>query len=131
MQTYILGIHDRALAAESADTTLVRTSKGVDEIKVRVYSGEWLEAFSLAIDLYHDGETPVEIPLSLSTSTDTDWLAEATVSVPDSVLTTAGALGVTVHGYRDTDHIITERAYPLTVAHEGDGIGPSPQPNPR
>lgn len=130
MQTYILGIHDRALMLESTDTTLVRTSRGVDEITVRIYSGEWLEAFALAIDLYHDGETPVEIPLSLSTSTDTEWLAEATVSVPDSVLTTAGTLGVTVHGYRDTDHIITERAYPLTVVHEGDGIGASPRPNP-
>lgn len=131
MQTYILAIHDRAITAESTDTTLVRTSKGVDEIAVRIYSSEWLETFSLAIDLYHDGDTPVEIPLELSTSADAEWLAEATVAVPDSVLTTAGPLGVTVHGYRDTDHIITERAYPLTVAQEGDGIGSNPRPNPR
>ena len=60
-----------------------------------------------------------------------DYLAECTVDVPDEVLTQTGALGVTVHGSDSNDnHIITARAFPLTVELEGDEEGEAPQPNP-
>lgn len=130
MQRYVLAVRDRAITAESTDTTLVRTSRGVDEIAIRFYSPEWLEGFSLSAALYV-GDMLEEQALTLTQSPGAEWLAEAVISVPNSVLETAGELGVTVHGIdSDNDHIITERAFPLTVMQEGDGIGDSPQPNP-
>lgn len=130
MQRYVLAVRDRAITAESADTTLVRTSRGVDEIAIRFYSPEWLEDFSLSCALYV-GDVLEEQALTLTQTLGAEWLAEAVIAVPDSVLESAGALGVTVHGVTSgNDHIITERAFPLTVMLEGDGIGESPQPNP-
>lgn len=130
MQQYVLAVRDRAITAESTDTTLVRTSKGVDEIAIRFYSPEWLEDFSLSCALYV-GNTLEEQALTLTQPLGAEWLAEAVIAVPDSVLESAGELGVTVHGVNSgNDHIITERAFPLTVMLEGDGIGESPQPNP-
>lgn len=130
MQRYVLAVRDRAITAESTDTTLVRTSRGVDEIAIRFYSPEWLEDFSLSCALYV-GDVLEEQALTLTQPLGAEWLAEAVIAVPDSVLETAGELGVTVHGTNvDNDHIITERAFPLTVMREGDGIGDSPQPNP-
>lgn len=130
MQRYVLAVRDRAITAESTDTTLVRTSKGVDEIAIRFYSPEWLEDFALSCALYV-GDVLEEQALTLIQPLGAEWLAEAVITVPDTVLETAGELGVTVHGVNDADdHIITERSFPLTVMLEGDGIGESPQPNP-
>lgn len=130
MQRYVLAVRDRAITAESADTTLVRTSKGVDEIAIRFYSPEWLEGFALSCALYV-GDVLEEQALTLTQPLGAEWLAEAVIAVPDSVLESAGALGVTVHGVTSgNEHIITERSFPLTVMQEGDGIGESPQPNP-
>ena len=129
MQRYVLAVRDRSITVESTDTTLVRTSRGVDEIAIRFYSPEWLEGFALSCALYI-GNVLEEQALTLTQPTGVEWLAEAVIAVPDSVLEAAGELGVTVHGYHGTDHIITERAFPLTVMQEGDGIGDSPQPNP-
>ena len=130
MQRYILAIRDRAISTESDDATLVRTSRGVDEIAVRVYSPEWLEGFALSIALYVGGVLE-EQPIALEEPSDAEWLAEGTVPVPSSILEHDGPLGVTIHGTnQDGDHIITERAFPLTVMREGDGIGADPQPNP-
>lgn len=130
MQRYVLAVRDRAITAESTDTTLVRTSCGVDEIAIRFYSPEWLEDFSLSCALYV-GDVLEEQAVSLTEVSESEWLAEAVIAVPDTVLESAGALGVTVHGVTSgNDHIITERSFPLTVMPEGDGIGESPQPNP-
>lgn len=130
MQRYVLAVHDRSIAAESTDTTLVRTSRGVDEIAIRFYSPEWLEDFDLSVALYV-GDVLEEQAIALTDTPESEWSAEAVIAVPDSVLESAGALGVTVHGVNESDdHIITERAFPLTVMQEGDGIGDSPQPNP-
>jgi len=130
MQRYVLAVRDRAITAESTDTTLVRTSKGVDEIAIRFYSPEWLEDFSLSCALYV-GDVLEEQALTLVQPLGAEWLAEAVIAVPDTVLESAGELGVTVHGVTSgNEHIITERAFPLTVMLEGDGIGESPQPNP-
>ena len=130
MQRYVLAVRDRAITAESTDTTLVRTSQGVDEIAIRFYSPEWLEDFSLSCALYV-GDVLEEQALTLVQPLGAEWLAEAVIAVPDTVLESAGELGVTVHGVTSgNEHIITERAFPLTVMLEGDGIGESPQPNP-
>jgi hypothetical protein len=123
MQTYELLIYDRAIKALSDDTTLVRTSRGVDEIKLYFDSPEWLEGFDLSV-AFKNGETLEELPLDLTEIVGGDYLAQATCEVPDSVLLEAGRLGVTVHGVSaGGDHIITERAFPLVVELEGDEEG--------
>ncbi len=120
MQTYTLGVADRALTLESDDSTLVRTSVGVDQVTFRFYSSEWLDFTTLSAAFYV-GETLEEVSVAPSAVTGEDWLAEATVTVPASVLAVMGAMGVTVHGTNaDNDHIITEQAFPLTVVQEGE-----------
>ena len=129
MQTYDLLIKDRTITLVSDDNTLVRTSKGVDNVRLLFASDEWLDDFDLSC-AFINGETIVEVDISPQASTG-DYLAECTVDVPDEVLTQTGALGVTVHGSDDNDnHIITARAFPLTVELEGDEEGEAPQPNP-
>ena len=121
MQTYIIGIHDRSIALESGDSTLVRTSRGVDELNIRFYSGEWLDDFELSVAFVNDGIT--ETPITPTLVEGVEWLAECTIEVTDEALESDGELGITVHGVKsDGTHIITARAYPLTVEHEGDSI---------
>ena len=129
MQSYILAIRDRSLSLESDDSTLVRTSRGVDELNIRFYSDEWLDDFNLSVAFSIDGIT--EVPITLTLVEGVEWLAECTVAVPDEVLGTEGQLGVTVHGVKpDGTHIIRARAYPLEIEREGDGIGSAPSANP-
>ena len=129
MQTYDLLIKDRAITLVSDDNTLVRTSSGVDNVRLLFASDEWLDGFDLSC-AFINGETIVEVDITPQASTG-DYLAECVVDVPDEVLTQTGALGITVHGSDENDnHIITARAFPLTVELEGDGEGEPPQPNP-
>lgn len=129
MQTYDLLIKDRSITLDSGDKTLVRTSKGVDSVRLLFASDEWLDGFDLSV-AFINGQTIEEVDISPQASTG-DYLAECTVDVPDEVLTQTGALGVTVHGTDENDnHIITARAFPLTVELEGDDEGEAPQPNP-
>lgn len=129
MQTYDLLIKDRAITLVSDDNTLVRTSKGVDSVRLLFASDEWLDGFDLSV-AFINGQTIEEVDITPQASTG-DYLAECTVDVPDEVLTQTGALGVTVHGSDENDnHIITARAFPLTVELEGDEEGEAPQPNP-
>lgn len=129
MQTYILNVTDRDVSAASDDTTLVRTSVGVDKAEFRFFSDEWLDSFNVSAAFYI-GDVLEELPLSLTPVND-EWVAVATVEIPSTVLEHEGAMGVTVHGVdADGNHIITAESFPLTVEHEGDGIGDPPQPNP-
>lgn len=129
MQAYELTVRGRSIRPESADTTLVRTSRGVDEARFRFYSAEWLE-FGLSAAFYTD-EALEEVRLDLAETPGEEWLAEATCGIPSTVLETLGSMGVTVHGFDAAgNHIITERAAPLSVEREGDGIGDGPGPNP-
>lgn len=131
MQTYILAVDNREITLESDDSTLVRTSVGVDRIEFRFYSSEWLESFDLSTAFYV-GDVLEEVPIYPSAVVGADWLATATVVIPSTVLANSGNLGVTVHGVdADGNHIITAESFPLTVEHEGDGIGDPPQPNPQ
>ena len=130
MQTYDLLIKDRTITLVSDDSTLVRTSKGVDSVRLLFDSAEWLDGFDLSC-AFINGETIVEVGIQPQAVTDSVHLAECVVDVPDEVLTQTGALGVTVHGSDENDnHIITARAFPLTVELEGDEEGEAPQPNP-
>lgn len=128
MQTYILDVTGREISAASDDTTLVRTSIGVDEVQFRFYSDEWLD-FDVSAAFYID-DVLEELPLSLIPASD-DWVAVATVEIPSMILEYTGAIGVTVHGVdADGNHIITAESFPLTIEQEGDGIGDPPLPNP-
>lgn len=130
MQIYDLMVKDRAITLVSDDNTLVRTSKGVDSVRLLFDSAEWLDGFDLSV-AFINGETISEVDIEPQAVANSVHLAECTVEVPDEVLTQTGALGVTVHGSDENDnHIITARAFPLTVELEGDGEGEPPQPNP-
>lgn len=130
MQIYDLMIKDRAITLVSDDNTLVRTSKGVDSVRLLFDSAEWLDGFDLSV-AFINGETIIEVDIEPQAVEGSTHLAECVVDVPDEVLTQTGALGVTVHGSDENDnHIITARAFPLTVELEGDGEGEPPQPNP-
>ncbi len=118
MQTYIIDVQDRELVLASGDSTLVRTGVGVDEIALRFRSDEWLD-FDLSCALYV-GSTLIEQALEVTETPDAEWLATATVAVPDTITALEGPLGVTVHGTdEDGDHIITARAFPLSIEREG------------
>lgn len=121
MQTYELTVRERAITRTSNDPTMVRTSRGVDRLHILFDSPEWLD-FDLSVAMYNGGvlvESPVTVIPLLG-----DHLAECYVDVPDEVLESLGALGVTVHGTDENDnHIITERAFPFTVEQEGDEEG--------
>ena len=118
MQIYELTVRERAITRTSNDPTMVRTSRGVDRVHILFDSPEWLD-FDLSVAMYNGGvlvESPVTVTPLLG-----DHLAECYVDVPDEVLESLGALGVTVHGTDENDnHIITERAFPFTVEQEGD-----------
>ena len=114
MQTYRIDIRDRMLAT-SGDTSLVRTSRGIDQIEVTVHDAEWL-GFELSLALSIGG-TLHEVPVELSEA-DEGWVCA--VPVPDSILEHDGALGVALHGVSRTDHIITAYSAPLIIEYEGD-----------
>ena len=129
MQVYELLVKDRAITLLSDDKTLVRTSKGVDSIKLYFDSAEWLDGFDLSC-AFINGDVIEEVEIT-PTATTGEHLAQCTVEVPDEVLTENGALGITVHGYDSNDnHIITARAFPLEVEQEGDEEGEAPAANP-
>lgn len=118
MQDYIIGIRNRMVVVESDDPTLVRTSSGIDRIRVRIYDAEWLDFdSSLALAI---GGTVYEQALDFEEA-EAEWVAEAVVPVPDAALDTAGVMSVAVHGVDGSNrHIITVYAAPLTVEMEGD-----------
>lgn len=123
MQTYTIAVTDRTLALASTDRTLVRTGRGVDEIELLFYSDEWLD-FPLKCALAINGDiTEISITLE-SPTTDDEWLARAVVDVPDEVLESAGALGVTVHGkISDDEYIVSALSIPLEIRQEGKDGG--------
>ena len=130
MQVYNLLVKDRTITLVSNDSTLVRTSKGVDSVRLLFDSDEWLDGFELSV-AFINGETIEEVDIEPEAVAGSTHLAECVVEVPDEVFTQTGNLGVTVHGTDENDnHIITARAFPLTVELEGDAEGDSPSPNP-
>ncbi len=132
MQTYELLVTGRAVRANSADTTLVRTSVGIDQIHVMFDSEEWL-GFPLTVTFAQAGVEPVTQSLTVTEITDSDeWVSEATVTIPYEVITMVGPIRITFQG-TDSDgrHIITAKGAPLSVEEAGDvdeGVMPEDAP---
>ncbi len=132
MQTYELLVSGRAVRANSADTTLVRTSIGIDQIHVMFDSEEWLD-FPLTVTFAQSGVEPVTQSLTVTEIEDSDeWVSEATVTIPYEVITMVGPIRITFQG-TDSDgrHIITAKGAPLSVEEAGDvdeGVMPSDAP---
>lgn len=117
MQTYNLYVINRSVSA-TGDATLVRTSVGVDRVNVLIDSDEW-SGFDLAL-VFENGPM-VSVPVTASESEEDGYALEASCEVPPEVLEQEGRIQVTLHGTKqDGSHIITERAYPLSVVMEGD-----------
>lgn len=131
MQTYEIIVAGRAVRANSADTTLVRTSVGIDKIHVLFDNAEWT-GFPVRVT-FANGETLVSTSVTLNTLESTEWAAEAECTVPWEVIQALGGIRITFQG---TDsggkHIITEASgTPLTVVEAGDVVdGSEPQPDP-
>ncbi len=121
MQTYELLVEGRSVRANSYDTTLVRTSVGIDQVHVLFDSDEWL-SFPLTITFAQDGVEPVTSSITVSAiSGSSEYLAEATVTIPYEVITMVGPIRVTLQGTdSDGNHIITAYGAPLSVEEAGD-----------
>lgn len=120
MQTYELLVKERSVRANSNDTTLVRTSIGVDRIHVMFDDEEWL-GFPVTVTFGSVDET-VTMALSMVPIQESgEWAAEATSIVPWEVTQSVGPIRVTFQG-TDSDgrHIITAKGSPLRVEEAGD-----------
>ena len=122
MQTYELRVLERSVLANSADTTLVRTSIGIDQVHVLFDNAEWLDfPISATFTNANDSEsrttslTVAEIPGGV------DFIAEATCVIPWEVIQSLGTIRVTFQGTNSVgDHIITAAGAPLSVVEAGD-----------
>lgn len=121
MQTYELVVEGRSIRANCDDTTLVRTSVGVDRIHILFDNDEWL-AFPLTVTFAQSGVNPVTEAITVSSvSGSSEWHAESTVAIPYEVITMVGPIRVTLQGTdSDGNHIITAKGSPLSVEEAGD-----------
>lgn len=121
MQTYEILVQNRAVRGNSKDMTLVRTSVGIDQVHVLFDSAEWLD-FPVTIT-FAQGSDIITQSLLLTALDDSEWVAEATVTVPYEVIDMNGRIRVTLQG---TDangrHIITAAGSPLSVEEAGDVV---------
>ena len=131
MQTYEIIVSGRAVRANSADTTLVRTSVGIDKIHVLFDNEEW-RSFPVRVT-FANGETLVSTSVTLAALESDEWAAEAECTIPWEVIQTLGGIRITFQGTDSSGkHIITEASgTPLTVVEAGDVVdGSEPQPDP-
>lgn len=116
MQTYTLNVIGRTVTGEG-DTTLVRTSRGVDRVLFQFDSEEWL-GFTLTV-FFANGSVVEDVPLSVGVPSD-DWACKGACEVPSSVLEQENPLHVTVLGVDgDGNRIVTALSAPLNVVLEG------------
>lgn len=122
MQTYEIMVKNRSVKANSPDMTLVRTSVGIDRVHILFDDAEWLD-FPIKIT-FAQGEELVSQPLTVSLIDDaSDWVAEATVTVPHEVIDMVGPIRVTLQGTDSNGrHIITAKGSPLSVEEAGDVV---------
>jgi len=131
MQTYEIIVSGRAVRSNSADTSLVRTSIGIDKIHVLFDNVEWTQ-FPVRVT-FANGDTLVSTSVTLTAIDAPEWAAEAECVIPWEVIQTLGGIRVTFQGTDATgNHIITEASgTPLTVVEAGDvadGSVPAPVP---
>ena len=132
MQTYEIIVSGRAVHANSADTTLVRTSIGIDKIHVLFDNEEWT-SFPVRVT-FANGDTIISTSLTLAEIDAPEWAAEAECAIPWEVIQDLGGIRITFQGTDASgNHIITEASgTPLTVVEAGDvgsGTVPSPAPS--
>lgn len=132
MQTYEIIVSGRAVHANSADTTLVRTSIGIDKIHVLFDNEEWT-AFPVRVT-FANGDTIISTSLTLTEIDAPEWAAEAECAIPWEVIQDLGGIRITFQGTDASgNHIITEASgEPLSVVEAGDvgsGTVPSPAPS--
>lgn len=132
MQTYEIIVSGRAVKANSADTTLVRTSIGIDMVHVLFDNEEWTD-FPVRVT-FANGSTLVSTSLTLTEIDAPEWAAEAECAIPWEVIQDLGGIRITFQGTDASgNHIITEASgTPLTVVEAGDvgeGTVPSPAPS--
>lgn len=132
MQTYEIIVSGRAVHANSADTTLVRTSIGIDKIHVLFDNTEWT-AFPVRVT-FANGDTIISTSLTLTEIDAPEWAAEAECTIPWEVIQDLGGIRITFQGTDASgNHIITEASgEPLSVVEAGDvgsGTVPSPAPS--
>jgi len=119
MQTYELLVSGRSVRAASVDTTLVRTSIGIDQVHVLFDDAEWLD-FPISAT-FAMGDVMRTAQLVVSRIDGSEWAAEATVTVPYEVVRRVGRIRVTFQGTDgDGRHIITAKGSPLSVVEAGD-----------
>lgn len=121
MQTYEITVRNRAVAGNSEDMSLVRTSVGIDQAHVLFDNEEWLD-FPVTIT-FAQGEEMVTKPLVVSEVDSDGWVAEATCEIPWEVIGSTGPIRVTLQG-TDSEgrHIITAKGAPLSVEEAGDVV---------
>lgn len=132
MQTYEIIVSGRAVHANSADTTLVRTSIGIDKIHVLFDNEEWT-SFPVRVT-FANGDTIISTSLTLAEIDAPEWAAEAECAIPWEVIQDLGGIRITFQGTDASgNHIITEASgEPLSVVEAGDvgsGTVPSPAPS--
>ena len=122
MQTYELRVVERSVLANSADTTLVRTSIGIDQVHVLFDNAEWLDfPISATFTNASDSESRSTSLTVAEISGGVEFVAEATCVIPWEVIQSIGAIRVTFQGTNsDGDHIITAAGAPLSVVEAGD-----------
>lgn len=131
MQTYELMVYERSVRASSHDTTLVRTSVGVDRIHVIFDNAEWL-SFPVTVT-FGNGDVVVTQAMQVTRVTDSpDWVAHGAAVIPHEVLRNVGPIRVTFQGTDSSgNHIITAAGSPLEVEEAGDvalGVIPGDAP---
>lgn len=130
MQTYGIAVRGRSVASNSADSTLVRTSVGIDRVHILFDSSEWLD-FPIQIS-FGNGDALVSQSLVLADLESSEWAAEAECTVPWEVIRELGRIRVTLQGTDGSgNHIITAAGAPLSVVEAGDvAAGSVPDPAP-
>lgn len=121
MQTYEILVKNRSVKANSADTTLVRTSIGIDQVHVLFDNTEWL-GFPVTITFAQGDSEPVTDSLLVSEIPNpTEWVAESYATIPWEVIDENGPIRITLQGTDSQGrHIITAKGAPLTVEEAGD-----------
>lgn len=119
MQTYEIVVQDRAVKPNSRDMTLVRTSVGIDQIRVLFDNPEWLE-FPITVTFGH-GDDLITQAMAVTELEGSEWAAEAYVTIPWEVIDENGEIRVTFQGTDSQGrHIITAKGAPLRVEEAGD-----------
>ena len=120
MQTYEILVSGRAVLPNGDDTTLVRSSIGVDELHVLFDSDEWM-GFPVTVT-FSNGDTSVSQSIQLTSVEGFDGVAcESSCVIPWEVIQDVGGIALTFQGTdSDGNHIITEASgTPLTVVEAG------------